>query len=70
MQSVSPSSCSAAGFESAICRVPVLSVIVLGAAGALSSLAEGHSVLKLAWPEASRNYPFVVLKLPAAWHAF
>lgn len=35
MQSESPNSCCAAGFESAICHVPVLSVIVLGAVGAL-----------------------------------
>lgn len=68
MQSLSPSSCSAGGFESAICHVPVLSVIVLGAAGALSSPAEGQSVLKLIWPEVLWNYPFVVLKLLASWH--
>lgn len=68
MRSVSPSSCSAAGFESAICRVPVLSVIVRGAVGALSSPAEGQSVPKLIWPEVLRSYPFMVLKLLASWH--
>lgn len=68
MQSISPSSHSAAGFESAICHVPVLSVIVLGAAGALSSLPEGRSILKLIRPEVLHNYPFVLLKLLASWH--
>lgn len=61
MQSFNPSSFSAAGFESAICHVPVLSVSVLGAVGALSSLGEGQSVLKLIWPEVLHNYPSVVL---------
>lgn len=63
MQSISPSSSSPAGFKSAICHVPVLSVIVLGAVGTASSPAEGQSVLKLIWPEVLHNYPFVVLEL-------
>lgn len=72
MHSVSPSS-AAAGLESALCHVPVLSVTVLGAAGALSSLAEGQSALKLLWPKVLHNYPFVVVRLVASWlcsHAF
>lgn len=68
MESISPSSHSAPGFESAICHVPVLSVIVLGTAGTLSSPAEGQSILKLIWPEVLHNYPFVVVKLLASWH--
>lgn len=68
MQSESPNSCSAADFGSAICHVPVPSVIVLGAVGTLSSPAEGQSVLKLIRPEVLHNYPFVVLKLLASWH--
>lgn len=68
MQNESPNSCSAADFGSAICHVPVPSVIVLGAVGTLSSPAEGQSVLKLIRPEVLHNYPFVVLKLLASWH--
>lgn len=68
MPSESPNSCSAADFGSAICHVPVLSVILLGAVGTLSSPAEGQSVPKLIRPEVLHNYPFVVLKLLASWH--
>lgn len=48
----SPSPRPAVGFESAICHVPVLSVVVLGAAGTRPSPAEGLPVLELIWPEA------------------
>lgn len=74
MQSVYPSAAAAAaGLESALCHVPVLSVTVLGAAGTLLSLAEGQTTLKLLWPKVLHYCPFVVVRLLASWlcsHAF